>query len=251
MILKQYYLGFLAHASYLVGDEKTGQAAVIDPQRDVDQYVEDARSLGLEIRYAFLTHFHADFISGHLELRDQVGAEIRMGGRATADYAIIAMPDGDILEFGSIRLRSLETPGHTPECTSIAVYDQEASSTEPHAVFTGDTLVIGDVGLPDLLASLGWTASDLASMLYDSLHKKLLTLPDDTLVYPAHGAGSASGRNLSTARVLDHRHPTAVQLRVAADEQGGVHRTRHGRSARGVAVLRLRCGAQPARTANP
>ncbi len=224
---------------------------MIDPQRDVDQYVEDARSLGLEIRYVFPTHFHADFISGHLELRDQVGAEIRMGGRATADYAIIAMPDGDILEFGSIRLRSLETPGHTPECTSIAVYDQEASSTEPHAVFTGDTLVIGDVGLPDLLASLGWTASDLASMLYDSLHKKLLTLPDDTLVYPAHGAGSACGRNLSTARVLDHRHPTAVQLRVAADEQGGVHRTRHGRSARGVAVLRLRCGAQPARTANP
>jgi rhodanese-related sulfurtransferase/glyoxylase-like metal-dependent hydrolase (beta-lactamase superfamily II) len=201
LIFKQYYLGCLAHASYLVGDEKTGQAAVIDPQRDVGQYLEDARLLGLEIRYAFLTHFHADFIAGHLELRDLVGAEIRLGGRAEADYAFVSMSDRVDPDMGSVRLRSLEKPGHTPEGMSILVYDLETSATAPHAVFTGDTLFIGDVGRPDLLASIGWTASDLASMLYDSLHMKLLTLPDETLVYPAHGAGSACGRNLSTDRV--------------------------------------------------
>ncbi|MEE9249302.1 MAG: MBL fold metallo-hydrolase [Dehalococcoidia bacterium] len=201
MILKQYYLGCLAHASYLIGDETTGTAVVVDPQRDVDQYLEDARRHGLDIRHVFLTHFHADFVAGHLELQDRAGAGICLGGRAEAEYDFTPMRDGAILEFGGVRLKTLETPGHTPESMSILVYDLEKSESEPHAVLTGDTLFIGDVGRPDLLASLGWSASDLAGILYDSLHGKLLTLPDETLVYPAHGAGSACGRNLSTETV--------------------------------------------------
>jgi glyoxylase-like metal-dependent hydrolase (beta-lactamase superfamily II)/rhodanese-related sulfurtransferase len=201
MILKQYYLGCLAHASYLIADRQGGEAAVIDPQRDVEQYIGDAESLGCEIRHVFLTHFHADFVAGHLELRDRVGATIRLGARAAAEYPFTPMGDRAAMQLGTVRLEVLETPGHSPESISILVYDPEHSEDSPYAVLTGDTLFIGDVGRPDLRASLGWGAEELASMLYDSLHEKLAPLPDDTLVYPAHGAGSLCGKNLSTDTV--------------------------------------------------
>ncbi|HEY2162193.1 MAG TPA: MBL fold metallo-hydrolase [Solirubrobacteraceae bacterium] len=201
MILKQYYLGCLAHASYLVADERAGEAAVIDPQRDVEQYVEDAEQLGCAIRHVFLTHFHADFIAGHLELRELVGAEIHLGSRAKAEYAFTPMGDGDAVELGAVRLEVIETPGHSPESISILVLDPEHSSSEPYAVLTGDTLFIGDVGRPDLRASLGWSAQELGEMLFDSVHGKLAQLPDEALVYPAHGAGSLCGKNLSTDTV--------------------------------------------------
>ena len=201
MILKQYYLGCLAHASYLLGDEASATATIVDPQRDIEQYVADAERFGLQIRHVFLTHFHADFIAGHLELRDRCGATIHLGSRAEAEYAFTPMADGDTLQFSDLRLQVLETPGHTIESISILVFDLEKSAAKPHAVLTGDTLFIGDVGRPDLRASLGWTADDLGAHLYDSLHNKLLTLPDDTLIYPAHGAGSLCGKQLSSDTV--------------------------------------------------
>lgn len=198
MIFKQYYLGCLAHASYLIGDEESGIAAIVDPQRDIDQYLKDAQDQKLQIRYVFLTHFHADFVAGHLELRDRVGAEICLGAQAKADFPFRSFTDKESVEFGKVRLQVLETPGHTPEGISILAYDLKKSDSEPHAVLTGDTLFIGDVGRPDLMASVGVSANELAGMLYDSLQNKLLPLPDTTLVYPAHGAGSMCGKNLST-----------------------------------------------------
>jgi rhodanese-related sulfurtransferase/glyoxylase-like metal-dependent hydrolase (beta-lactamase superfamily II) len=163
--------------------------------------VADAERFGLQIRHVFLTHFHADFIAGHLELRDRCGVTIHLGSRAEAEYAFSPMADGDTLQFSNLRLQVLETPGHTIESISILVFDLEKSPAKPHAVLTGDTLFIGDVGRPDLRASLGWTAADLGAHLYDSLHNKLLTLPDDTLIYPAHGAGSLCGKQLSSETV--------------------------------------------------
>ena len=201
MILKQYYLGCLAHASYLIVDEVSGEAAVVDPQRDIDQYVVDAAELGCHIGHVFLTHMHADFIAGHLELRDREGATIYLGAQASAEYEFTPMADGDQVAVGDVLLEVLETPGHSPESISILVYDPEHGVNKPYAVLTGDTLFIGDVGRPDLRASLGWSADRLASMLFDSLRDKLLPLPDETLVYPAHGAGSLCGKNLSTDTV--------------------------------------------------
>jgi rhodanese-related sulfurtransferase/glyoxylase-like metal-dependent hydrolase (beta-lactamase superfamily II) len=201
MILKQYYLGCLAHASYLLGDEASSTAIVVDPQRDIQQYVNDADKLGLRIRHVILTHFHADFVAGHLELRDRCGADIRLGLRAQAEYAFVAMKDGDTLDFENLRLQILETPGHTIESISILVFDLQKDRASPYAVLTGDTLFIGDVGRPDLRAALGWSASDLGAHLYESLRNRLLTLPDDTLVYPAHGAGSLCGKQLSSDTV--------------------------------------------------
>ncbi len=201
MILKQYYLGCLAHASYLLGDEASSTAVIVDPQRDIHQYLADAEKFGLHIRHVFLTHFHADFIAGHLELRDRCGAMIHLGSQARAEYAFVPMKDGDTIEFPGIRLEVLETPGHTIESISILVFDLHKDPQKPHAVLTGDTLFIGDVGRPDLRASLGWTANDLGALLYDSLHNKLLPLPDETLVYPAHGAGSLCGKQLSSDTV--------------------------------------------------
>jgi rhodanese-related sulfurtransferase/glyoxylase-like metal-dependent hydrolase (beta-lactamase superfamily II) len=201
MILKQYYLGCLAHASYQLGDEASSTAIIVDPQRDVQQYLADAQKWGLQIRHVFLTHFHADFVAGHLELRDRCGATIHLGSRAQAEYKFVPMKDGDTLEFPRLRLQVLETPGHTIESISILAFDLEKDPAKPHAVLTGDTLFIGDVGRPDLRASLGWSANDLGAHLYDSLHNKLLMLPDETLVYPAHGAGSLCGKNLSSDTV--------------------------------------------------
>ncbi len=201
VILHQFYLNCLAHASYLIGDEETRTAAVVDPQRDVDRYLAFAAEHGLQIKHVFLTHLHADFIAGHLELRDQAGATIYLGAKAKAGYQFTPLADGSVVEFGRVRLKALETPGHTPESISIVVYDLDRSASEPNAVLTGDTLFIGDVGRPDLRAALGWSATDLGGLLFDSLHSKLLALPDASLVYPAHGAGSLCGKAISKETV--------------------------------------------------
>jgi len=205
VIFKQFYLPCLAHASYLIGDEATGTAAVIDPQRDTDQYIAFASEHSLKIKHVFLTHLHADFVAGHLELRERAGAAIYLGAAAKAGYTFTPLHDGETVEFGRVRLKILETPGHTPESISILVYDLDSrgggNNKEPYAVLTGDTLFIGDVGRPDLRAALGWSASQLGGMLYDSLHTKLLALPDQSLVYPAHGAGSLCGKSLSKETV--------------------------------------------------
>ncbi|MFM8497303.1 MAG: MBL fold metallo-hydrolase [Planctomycetia bacterium] len=201
MKIQQYYLSCLSHASYMIADEKTKTAAVVDPQRDIDQYLADAKAGGYTIKHVFLTHFHADFIAGHIELRDKAGATIHLGRRAEAEFSCVKMKDGDVIEFGDVKLEIMETPGHTPEGISILVYDLAKSRVEPQAVLTGDTLFIGDVGRPDLLASIGVTADELADMLYDSITNKLVKLPDATLVYPAHGAGSMCGRSLSKETV--------------------------------------------------
>lgn len=201
MILKQFYLQCLAHASYIIGDEHTKTAVVVDPQRDIDQYLQEAERHGWTIRYVFLTHFHADFLAGHLELQQRTGATICLGEKGHTHFPSRTFKDGESLEFGSVRIRVLETPGHTPESISLAVYDLNHREDRPHSVLTGDTLFIGDVGRPDLMASNGISAEDLAGQLYDSLHNKLLPLPDETLVYPAHGAGSMCGKHLSTETV--------------------------------------------------
>ena len=201
MILNQYYLGCLAHASYFLGDESSGVAAVVDPQRDIGQYVEEAEARDMTIDHVFLTHFHADFAAGHLELRDRTGAVIHLGARAVADYDFEPMKDGAAMDLGAVRLAFLETPGHSPESVCILVFDPDETPA-PYAALTGDTLFIGDVGRPDLRAALGWKAEDLANLLYDSLHGKLIpSTVDETLVYPAHGAGSLCGKNLSTDTV--------------------------------------------------
>jgi len=201
MILKQYYLGCLAHASYLIADEESGEAAVVDPQRDVEQYISDGHELGCRVTHVFLTHFHADFLAGHLELRDRQGAHIHLGARAEAEFEFSGMGDGASVELGAVRLEVLETPGHSPESISILVFDAAQSTSVPYAVLTGDTLFVGDVGRPDLRAALGWSAQELGGMLYDSLHRKLMPLPAETLVYPTHGAGSLCGKNLSSETV--------------------------------------------------
>jgi glyoxylase-like metal-dependent hydrolase (beta-lactamase superfamily II)/rhodanese-related sulfurtransferase len=201
LVLKQFYLNCLAHASYVVADSASGDAAVVDPQRDIDQYLEFAAAEHLTIRHVVLTHFHADFVAGHLELRDRVGAAIYLGASATAEYAFTPLGDGSEIDLGRVKLRALETPGHTVESICLEVFDLDVSATEPHAVLTGDTLFVGDVGRPDLRVALGWSAADLGARLYDSLHTKLLTLPDTSLVYPAHGAGSLCGKALSKETV--------------------------------------------------
>ncbi|MGC0772339.1 MAG: MBL fold metallo-hydrolase [Candidatus Acidiferrum sp.] len=201
MIFKQFYLNCLAHASYLIGDERTCTAAVVDPQRDVDRYLEFAAENGLQIKHVILTHLHADFVAGHLELRDRVGATIYLGAKAQAEYRFTPLADGATIEFGRVRLAALETPGHTPESISLLVYDLHKSESAPYAVLTGDTLFIGDVGRPDLRAALGWSATDLGALLFDSLQSKLLPLPDASLVYPAHGAGSLCGKAISKETV--------------------------------------------------
>ena len=194
MYFKQFYLGCLAHASYLIGSG--GEAAVVDPQRDVDQYLAAAASQGLRIKYVIETHLHADFVSGHQELAARAGAEIVFGAKAAAAFPHRGVKDGEELVIGKAVLRFLETPGHTPESISILVINTETTNS-PQKVLTGDTLFIGDVGRPDLAGSRGFTAEQMASMLYDSLHGNLLKLADATEVYPAHGAGSLCGRHIS------------------------------------------------------
>ncbi len=193
----QYYLDCLSHASYLVADETTGRAVVVDPQRDIAEYLADAEDLGLSIELVIETHFHADFLSGHLELAKATGAKIVFSSIAETEFESVGVADGERYSLGEVTLEFRHTPGHTPESLSIVVYEH-ADDEIPYGVLTGDALFIGDVGRPDLLASIGFTREELADKLYDSLHNKLMTLPDATRVYPAHGAGSACGKNLST-----------------------------------------------------
>nr|WP_090343153.1 MBL fold metallo-hydrolase [Mycolicibacterium malmesburyense]CRL73999.1 beta-lactamase domain-containing protein [Mycolicibacterium malmesburyense] len=193
----QYYLDCLSHASYLIADETTGRAVVVDPQRDVSEYLSDAQEFGFTIELVIETHFHADFLSGHLELAKATGAKIVYSAVAETEFESMGVADGERYSLGDVTLEFRHTPGHTPESMSIVVYEH-AGDEVPYGVLTGDALFIGDVGRPDLLASIGFTREELADKLYDSLHNKLMTLPDATRVYPAHGAGSACGKNLST-----------------------------------------------------
>ena len=197
MKFTQYYLDCLSHASYLIGDETTGRAVVVDPQRDIAEYVDDAKAAGLTIELVLETHFHADFLSGHLELAAETGAKIGYSSVAETEFESRKLADGERIELGEVVLEIRHTPGHTPESMSIVVWERDGDN-EPYGVLTGDTLFIGDVGRPDLLSSIGFTREELADKLYDSLHNKLLTLPDATRVFPAHGAGSSCGKNLST-----------------------------------------------------
>ena len=195
MYFDQFYLGCLAHASYMLASE--GEAVVVDPQRDVDLYVKAAAEHGVSIRHIFETHLHADFVSGHKELASRTGATIYMGAQAGATFPHVPVSDGFELKFGKALIRVLETPGHTPESICLVVTDSEKTAA-PWAVLTGDTLFIGDVGRPDL--SPRHTPAQLAGLLYDSLHSQLMALPDSVLVYPAHGAGSLCGKNMRAER---------------------------------------------------
>lgn len=198
MILEQHYLSCLAQASYFIADESSGKAVVVDPRRDIDLYLEEANKRGLEIEWVLLTHFHADFLAGHLELREATGAKIGIGRAARAEYEFTPLAEGDEIVLGDqVRLSFLETPGHTPESICILVHDR-SQNDKPTAVLTGDTLFIGDVGRPDLMSSVGVTREELATQLYHSLRDKLLPLEDEVLVYPGHGAGSACGKALSS-----------------------------------------------------
>jgi hydroxyacylglutathione hydrolase len=205
MYFKQFYLACLAHASYLIGSE--GEAAVVDPQRDVDEYIKEAEAHGFRIKYIFETHLHADFVSGHRELSARTDAEIIFSEKAEATFPHRSVKEGDEIKLGKVILRIMETPGHTPESICILVTDTEgidsessgevARASSPQKVLTGDTLFIGDVGRPDLAGGKGYTPQMMASMMYDSLHEKLLKLSDTVEVYPAHGAGSMCGKNMS------------------------------------------------------
>jgi hydroxyacylglutathione hydrolase len=197
MYFAQHYLECLSQASYLIGDESTGRAVVVDPRRDVEEYLADAATQGLTIVGVINTHFHADFLAGHLEIAESTGAWIGYGAVAQTEYASRSLVDGERIELGDVVLEIMETPGHTPESISVLVYEH-ASDAVPYGVLTGDALFIGDVGRPDLLASIGSTADELGRQLYDSIQHKLMRLPDEIRVFPAHGAGSACGKNLST-----------------------------------------------------
>ncbi|MEP7148320.1 MAG: rhodanese-like domain-containing protein [Acidobacteriota bacterium] len=195
MNFKQFYLGCLAHASYYIGS--ADQAVVIDPQRDVQQYIDEASANGQTIKYVIETHSHADFVSGHIELAGKTGAQIVYGVRAATEFPTRKVSDGDELEVGRVKLTFRETPGHTPESITIVAQDTELKDA-PLKMFTGDTLFCGDVGRPDLIGSKGFTSEDMAAMLYDSLREKIMKYPDDTEIYPAHGAGSLCGKSLSS-----------------------------------------------------
>ena len=216
MYFEQFYLACLSHASYMLGSD--GIAAVVDPQRDVGIYLEEAAKHGLAIRYVIETHLHADFVSGHQELARRTGAAIYLGSKSGAKFPHVDVKDNDVLQFGHCRLTFLETPGHTIESISIVVTNLETSE-QPMAVLTGDTLFIGDVGRPDL--SGDFTPQQLAGMLYDSLHSKLLKLSDDVQVYPAHGAGSLCGRQMSSERssTIGKQRASNYALRPATREE--------------------------------
>src|SRR5712671_5964744 len=216
MYFEQFYLTCLAHASYMIGGG--GEAAIIDPQRDVDLYLEAADEQGLKIRHIFETHLHADFVSGHKELAARTGAKIYIGAEAHAGFPHTPLQDGTEVKMGSLRIRALETPGHTPESVCLVITDEEKSS-EPWGVLTGDTLFIGDVGRPDL--SPNHTPQELAGLMYDSLHRKLLALPDSTMVYPAHGAGSLCGRSMRAERssTIGTERLTNYALQISSREE--------------------------------
>ncbi|QYG93177.1 MBL fold metallo-hydrolase [Iamia sp. SCSIO 61187] len=220
MLFRQYQLPCLSIFSYLIGDETTGRAVVVDPQRDITAYLDDARAHGLTIERVIETHFHADFLSGHLELAEATGAAISYGDEARADFPIDPLAQGQRIDLGDVALEVRHTPGHTPESISVVVWEH-ADDDEPWAVLTGDALFVGDVGRPDLLTSVGWTADDLARRLYRSLHDQLLTLPDSTRVYPAHGAGSACGKSMSDAvsSTIGEQRATNYALRPMSEDE--------------------------------
>ncbi|MFD6246792.1 MBL fold metallo-hydrolase [Streptomyces roseolus] len=199
MFFSQYYLECLSQASYMIADETTGRAVVVDPRRDVSEYLNDAEARGFTVVGVINTHFHADFVAGHLEMAARTGAWIGYGRRAETEYEIRKLSEGDTINLGDVTLKIMETPGHTPESISVLVYER-AEDPVPYGVLTGDALFIGDVGRPDLLASVGVTADELGAMLHDSVQHKLMGLPDAVRVFPAHGAGSSCGKNLSTER---------------------------------------------------
>lgn len=199
MHFTQYYLDCLSQASYLIADTTTGQAIVVDPRRDVGEYLADAHAANLTIVGVINTHFHADFVSGHLELAQATGAWIGFGDAATTEFTSRALHDGERISLGDVTLEIMTTPGHTPESISVLVYEH-AHDNQAYGILTGDALFIGDVGRPDLLASVGYTQEELGKQLYHSIHHKIMNLPDDVRVFPAHGAGSACGKNLSTEK---------------------------------------------------
>ncbi|HJP93345.1 MAG TPA: rhodanese-like domain-containing protein [Pyrinomonadaceae bacterium] len=218
MHFKQFYLGCLAHASYLIGSD--GEAVVVDPQRDVDEYLAEAEAHGFQIKYVIETHLHADFVSGHQEIAARTGAQIVFGEKAGVTFAHRAVRDGEEIKIGKVVLRFLETPGHTPEGICILVSDTQAPA-QPQKLLTGDTLFIGDVGRPDLAGGKGYTPQMMAEMMYDSLHGKLLKLPDDVEVFPAHGAGSMCGRNMSkeTSSTIGEQRKFNYALRPMSKEE--------------------------------
>jgi len=218
MYFKQFYLGCLAHASYLIGSN--GEAAVVDPQRDVDEYITEAEAQGLQIKYVIETHLHADFVSGHHELAERTGAEIVFGEKANVAFPHRAVREGEEIRLGKVLLRFMETPGHTPEGICVLVIDS-AVSDQPQKILTGDTLFIGDVGRPDLAGGKGFTPQTMAEMMYDSLHGKILKLPDEVEVYPAHGAGSMCGRNMSkeTSSTIGEQRKFNYALKPMTKEQ--------------------------------
>ncbi|MEU6536949.1 MBL fold metallo-hydrolase [Streptomyces sp. NPDC047000] len=220
MYFAQYYLDCLSQASYLIADETTGRAVVVDPRRDVSEYLSDAEAHGFTVEAVLNTHFHADFLAGHLEMASRTGAWIGYGRRAEAEYPIRKLADGEHISLGDVQLEILETPGHTPESISVVVYEH-ADDTVPYGVLTGDALFIGDVGRPDLLASIGVTADELGRMLYDTVQNKLMGLPDAVRVFPAHGAGSACGKNLSTQRqsTIGEQRATNYACRPMGEEE--------------------------------
>ena len=214
MIFTQHYLSCLSQASYLIGDQSTGRAVVVDPRRDIDIYLEEAAEHGLRIERVFETHIHADFLSGHLELAKATGAVISFGEGAEVEFPIEPLRDGQRISLGEVTFEILSTPGHTPESICIVVYEHPDDEV-PYGVLTGDTLFVGDVGRPDLCASSGISADELAAALYRSLHDKLLKLPDATRVFPAHGAGSSCGKQLSseTSSTIGEQRETNYALK--------------------------------------
>ena len=217
MIFQQYFLKCLSQMSYLIGDETTGRAVVVDPRRDVSTYLVDAAAAGLRIERVIETHCHADFLSGHLELA-AAGAVISYGSGAQVDFPVDFLIDGQCLDLGRVRLQIRATPGHTPESISVVVYEH-CDDAKPYGVLTGDTLFIGDVGRPDLLSAAGQSSADLAGQLFRSVHDKLLTLPDETRVFPAHGAGSSCGRSLSseTSSTIGEQRRTNYALKLPSE----------------------------------
>ncbi|OBH04584.1 hypothetical protein A5696_04665 [Mycobacterium sp. E2699] len=220
MIFTQHYLECLSHASYLIGDETTRRAVVVDPRRDVDEYLREAAERGLQIDRVIETHIHADFLSGHLELAAATGARICFGEGADVDFPVESLHDGQRISLGDVALEILATPGHTPESICVVVYEH-ADDEAPYGVLTGDTLFVGDVGRPDLLVASGVSADALAATLYGSLRTKLLRLPDATRVFPAHGAGSMCGKRLSseTSSTIGEQRRSNYALRAGGVDQ--------------------------------
>jgi len=217
MKIEQIYTGCLAQGAYYI--ESNGEVAIIDPLRETSPYIERAKARNATIKYVLETHFHADFVSGHLDLSKKTGAPIIYGPNANPTFEAHIATDGEELKLGKVTIKVLHTPGHTMESTCYLLIDENG---KPHSIYTGDTLFIGDVGRPDLAQKLGKiTQEDLAGMLYDSLHNKVMTLPDDVIVYPAHGAGSACGKNMSkeTFDTLGNQKKTNYALKAATKEQ--------------------------------